>query len=312
MLQAKRPAVPHAVNRQHEKQPRKVRKTQMDIRKVVFGGLVATAVAVPATAASASVPVFPPSFTLPTLAHSPFVFTAHTSLTNRPDSGGNGSWALDTIKRTLTITETGHSGSVYNFTATVSDTGTFKTISGAYTPNQGSPFTGKHIHGTVQGDVAGTADYSFTASKLPASTSNLGVPDTESGAPVTTPETTSSWYEQAFPAGTTFGGTGIGNWGWTYTTDAACGPSYGHGYGHGQGQGQGQVCGQGCGQGYGSGRGDKSGRGEGSGRGYGCGQGHNQGHGHSSLQPKNGAQKWVDAYNNGDGQLPGDGNITGA
>ena len=27
---------------------------------------------------------------------------------------------------------------------------------------------------------------------------------------------TSTWYEMAFPGGTTFGGNGIGAWGWTY------------------------------------------------------------------------------------------------
>jgi hypothetical protein len=280
----------------------------MDIRKVLSGSLVATAVAVPATAAGASVSTFPPPFTPQIPAHSPSVFTSHTSLTNRPDSGGNGNWALDTMTRTLTITETGHNGPGYAYTATVSDTGTFKTISGAYTPNQGPPSTGKRIQGTVQGSVAGTAQYSFTASKLPASSPNLGVPNSENGAPGTPAETTSSWYEQAFPAGTTFGGTGIGNWSWTYTTGDGCGQNDSHGYGQGKGHGQRQGKGQnqscGCGQ--------SDSHGYGKGNGYSCGQGHDPGHGHSSQQPTSGAQKWVDAYNNGDGQLPGDGNITGA
>jgi hypothetical protein len=278
----------------------------MDIRKVLFGGLVATAVAVPATAAGASVSTFPPPVTPQIPAHSPSVFTSRTSLTNRPDSGGNGNWALDTMTRTLTITETGHNGPGYAYTATVSDTGTFKTISGAYTPNQGPPSTGKRIQGTVQGSVAGTAQYSFTASKLPASSPNLGVPNTENGAPGTPAETTSSWYELAFPAGTTFGGTGIGNWSWTYTTGDGCGQSDSHGQGKGNGQGKGQNCG--CGQsdshGYGKGK-DK-------GKDKGCRQGNDHGHGQSSSQPKSGAQKWVDASNNDGGQLPGDGNITGA
>ena len=157
----------------------------MDIRKaLVLGGVMAAALAVPATGASASVAVFAPPVGPSHFGPPRNALTATTSLTNRPDGGGNGNWAIDTVTRTLTITETGHTGAVYDYTATVSDTGTFKTITGAFTPNQGGTNHGKKIKGTVQGTMTGTANYSFTASSLPSNARNLGVPTSESGTPV--------------------------------------------------------------------------------------------------------------------------------
>lgn len=268
----------------------------MTIRKVLLGGLVASAVVLPATAASAAVTYGHPGPVGPGIPGSPDpiappwqqpqqkTFTAETYLTNRPDSGGNGNWADDTIDRTITITETGHNGGTYDYTAVLKDTGTFKTINGAFTPNQGAPNTGRHIKGADEGQMSGTADFTFTATKQPNSGSNLGVPTTENGAAQTTPETTSDWYEQAFPTGTQFGGTGIGTWSWTYTWQA---PTSGYGNGYWQAY-----------------------------RVY--------RHHHwttirnwvNSQQPGGqqqggGTQKWTDASSNNDGQLPGDGNITG-
>lgn len=142
--------------------------------------------------------------------------TAVTRLTGRPDSGGNGDWATDHMDRKLTITETGPVPGGYAYTATVRDTGGYRTDPGAYTPNQGAPYTGDKIRGWVTGWLAGQASYSFTASALPSTAKNAGVPGTENGAPATTGQTTSAWYEQAFPAGTTFGGPGLGDWSWKY------------------------------------------------------------------------------------------------
>ena len=111
---------------------------------------------------------------------------------------------------------------MYNYTATVSDTGTFKTSSGAFTPNQGGTNAGKKIKGTVQGTMTGTANYSFTARSLPSNARNLGVPTSENGTPApSSPQTTSLWYEQAFPAGTSFSGTGIGTWSWKYLSGSS-------------------------------------------------------------------------------------------
>jgi hypothetical protein len=140
-------------------------------------------------------------------------YTAISHLTNRPDSGGNGNWANDDMHRTLTIRLLGSTGTgsstVYYYSASVKDVGTFKTIDGAYTPNQGAPFTGQVENGSVPGTLRGSASYSFTANALP----NVAlVPAHVDGSA----DSTSTWYELAFPKGTTFGGAGIGNWGWRY------------------------------------------------------------------------------------------------
>jgi hypothetical protein len=142
--------------------------------------------------------------------------TATTLLENRGDSGGSGQdWATDKLIRSLHVTQTGGKAGAFTFTAAVSDSGSFTTIAGAATPNQGAPFTGKVIAHVVSGTFKGGATYTFTASRLPRE--NL-VPTQESGTPSSGPRTTSLWYEQAFPAGTTFGGPGIDNdWGWAYT-----------------------------------------------------------------------------------------------
>lgn len=177
---------------------------------------------------------------------------AFTTITDHPDSGNGGTWATDgPFRRTLTLTLTGTTGSgaseVWNYEARVSDWGEFRTIAGALTPNQGGAYAGDVITASVIGWMAGTAEYSFTASAPASKAPNMGVPRAESGAPSADPETTSDWYEQAFPAGTTFGGPGIGAWSWHYTVYA---------------------------------------------------------------WPWN-VQTWTDSSTNGDGNLPGDGNITG-
>jgi hypothetical protein len=164
-------------------------------------------------------------------------WTAISHLTDRTEGGGNGTWAKDDIYRVMAIKLTGQSGGVYSYTATVYDAGSFTAIPGAYTPNQGDSYAGKVIAGPDSGWVGGMAQYSFTATSLPTASPNAGVPVRVSGDQ----GSTSTWYELAFPAGTTFGGNGIGTWGWTY------GDSHG--------------------------------------------------------------QRWADTSANGDGQLPGDGNI---
>lgn len=182
-------------------------------------------------------------------------FTARTQLTGRPDSGGGGTWAYDSAYRTLSITETGYDPETgdYTYTATVTDSAaSFQAIAGALTPNQGVPYTGDTITGSPSGSFSGSASYSFTADSLPANSGNLGVPLAESGAPQDQAETTSYWYEQAFPSGTVFGGSGIGDWGWWYTARIQTGPF-------------------------------------------------------TFV-----TQTWADTSSNGDGQLPADGNISGA
>jgi hypothetical protein len=164
-------------------------------------------------------------------------WTAISHLADRTGGGGNGTWAKDDIYRVMTIKLTGQSGGLYSYTATVYDAGSFTAIPGAYTPNQGGSYAGKVIAGHDSGWVGGTARYSFTATSLPTAGPNAGLPAYVNGDQ----GSTSTWYELAFPAGITFGGTGIGTWGWTY---------------------------------------------------------------HDSH-----GQRWTDTSANGDGQLPGDGNI---
>lgn len=136
-----------------------------------------------------------------------------SQLDYRPDSGGNGNWALDNITRTVTFREIGVSAGVYTYVAQLSDRGEFTTDLGAYTPNQGGAYAGEVIHGQVTGPMSGSASFEFTASNpISSHARNLGVPAAAFGAY----GSTSTWYELAFPAGTTFGGLGIGNWGWTY------------------------------------------------------------------------------------------------
>ena len=153
----------------------------------------------------------------------PHTVTAVTMLTDRPDSG-NGSpdpyWADDTFLRTLTITRTGGTPGDWTFTATLADTGSFTTVKGAQTPNQAPPWTGDTIRAAVTGSMTGYADFSFTASNLPSTALNAGVARAENDHGAVPADSTSTWYELAFPAGTVFGGAGIGDWSWTYNVFA--------------------------------------------------------------------------------------------
>jgi hypothetical protein len=144
---------------------------------------------------------------------------AVTHITDRPD-GGNGSpdpyWADDSMARSITITLTGGTPGAYTFTAKLKDKGTFTTIKGKETPNQSGSYAGETIKSKVTGKMTGYADFSFTASALPSSAPNAGVPALENDHGGTGGPGTPTWYEQAFPAGTTFGGAGLGAWSWTY------------------------------------------------------------------------------------------------
>jgi hypothetical protein len=183
-------------------------------------GTIAGMAAFP-VAASASAPYLHTPRTSHAAAFDGPTFIAYTTLSDRPDSGGAGTWALDRMTRQLSITEVSGGDGIYTFTATVSDSaGSFVAIDGAPTPNQGAPHTGDLISGTPTGSFTGSASYIFTASSLPTAVHNLGLPASEPGPAGDFAETTSGWYEQAFPDGTVFGGAGIGDWGWTYHTSA--------------------------------------------------------------------------------------------
>jgi hypothetical protein len=191
----------------------------MKLRTTVLAGAAALAL----TAAGAGAAIAAPDAHSPVKQYGQPAMTAVTSLTGRPDSGNGGTWATDTLTRTLTLTLAGTEGTgpseVWEYDATVSDTGSFLTIAGALTPNQSGIYAGLTIGAEADGAMEGGADYSFTASAPASAAANLGVPASESGAP-SGDQTTSLWYEQAFPAGTTFGGAGIGDWSWTYSVSA--------------------------------------------------------------------------------------------
>lgn len=143
-------------------------------------------------------------------AHHYVSITAHTSITHRGDSAGDGTtWANDTMTRTITIKQTGAT----SYVATVTDKGTFATVAGASVPNQGGAFAGVKLAHVVSGSLHGSAAFAFTANRQPIA---RNVPVHVSGNSYST----STWYELAFPTGTVFGGPGIGSWGWGYTTNA--------------------------------------------------------------------------------------------
>ena len=157
------------------------------MRKFVTSGLAVLAI----TGAGLAVSAVPASATTTTV-------TASTSITGRPDSGGGGTWATDSMTRTLTITSLG--GGAY--TAAIADSsGRFATIPGAYVPDQAAS-PGVKFAEWLTGTFSGHASYSFTASETPSASL---VPATATGS---RPTDTSDWYKLAFPAGTVFGGTG--------------------------------------------------------------------------------------------------------
>jgi hypothetical protein len=123
----------------------------MDIRKVFLGGIVASAVVLPATAASASVthslPIPGTPITLGPVTPALQTFTGQTSLTNLADYGGRGQWAHDAITRAIKITETGVTGTgaskVYNYTVVVTDTAPSRPSPMPTPPTRGSRTSGR-------------------------------------------------------------------------------------------------------------------------------------------------------------------------
>lgn len=152
---------------------------------------------------------------------------ATTTLTNRPDGGGAGNvWALDgpnsrsnptgKLTRTFVISQVSHVGSTWTWNGVICDGGTGQAIPGQLAPNQGAGHAGQTIGSAVNFTVNGTATYQFSTDEPLNTSSNLGVLTSEDGAPVTPQETTSLWFEQAFPASTAFTGAGIVAYSWTY------------------------------------------------------------------------------------------------
>jgi hypothetical protein len=167
---------------------------------------------------------------------------ATSELAYRPDSGGDGTWALDTITRISSIVYEGDSASgVHQYLAAVSDTGTFITAAGSYTPNQAGSDKGLTLGDVSTGTMSGVTAYNFTSDNLANSS---GPPASVQGIE---PTSTSDWYQLWFPAGTTFAGqgeltSGPLDWRWSYSLVDNCGktenwtdadPSAGQGAGDG-------------------------------------------------------------------------------
>lgn len=172
--------------------------------------------------------------------------TASTHVINNLDSGGNGNWSSDNFVRTLTVTP---GATANSYTATVRDSGHWSGIVGGFTPNQSGANAGTKITHSVSGTFSGGASYSFTASTAP-SAANVAAALDDNFTAQTGKNTTSLWYEQAFSAATTFGGTGILNtWSWTYKeASPACHQQWVDSAVNGDGQGatDGNITGASC------------------------------------------------------------------
>lgn len=143
---------------------------------------------------------------------------ASTALSYRPDSGGGGdNWALDTMTRRASITWQG--GTTY--VGSVVDSGSFVTVPGNLTPNQGAGDKGNTLGDSLVGSVAGASGYHFTAtgysstSRVPAKVQGVGTTGT------------GDWMKWFFPASSTFGGAGMDNsgpdaWSWSYRGTDNC------------------------------------------------------------------------------------------
>ncbi len=163
---------------------------------------------------------------------------ANTSLTNRDDSGNHGNWATDAFIRIVGLTRHdagpvancgGGVAACYYYTASLTDSGTFTTITGAHSPD-----AGLLIAGTVDGNFTGGSHIEFWASSS-APNSSL-VPSTLSGD---LPSTT-NWVKQFFPSGTSFSVPNLIDWSWTYVAPNTCETwidAYNNGDGTGAGAG---------------------------------------------------------------------------
>lgn len=156
-------------------------------------------------------------------ANPPAPITAVTHIQNDPDSGNGGTWADDQITRTLTVTldspqPNGTPAGALAYTATISDTGTFTTRPGAFTPNQVVP--GQTIANVVSGTLTGSATYSVVAPAADVPDASNVLPAlNDGGVAATGDRTTGDWPAQAFPVPGSADVT-LGAWSWTYTTAA--------------------------------------------------------------------------------------------
>lgn len=142
--------------------------------------------------------------------------TETTTLANRDDSGGHGTWAQDTFTRTATICQLPaltalHDGPAgpAGYHAVVHDAGTFVTDAGPTL----SPRDGKRLTGGVHGVFSGGYTEDFTAAPDFATFSDAYDHHSYSGA---APATTGAFISSQFAD---YAGKGLNDdWSWTYTT----------------------------------------------------------------------------------------------
>ena len=152
----------------------------------------------------------------------PTTVTAVTHEYNVPDSGNGGTWATDDFHRTVTVTlDSPQPASVpagfLGYTATVSDSGTFTAVAGAFTPNQS--VAGEKVANAVSGTMTGSASYVINAPAADVLGDTFPAALNAGGTPPSGPQSTSQWPVQAFTPATGVTVT-LGNWSWTYTTPA--------------------------------------------------------------------------------------------
>jgi hypothetical protein len=164
--------------------------------------------------------------------------TATTHLVNRPDSGGNGNWANDNFTRDAAVTPDGsvapvncepapYAGPCYAYTASLKDSGSFTTIKGAFTPNQGGADAGQLITSKTTGQMSGYGD--FTTFYATAKPDAHLVPRHVSGLA----DPSYLWPDLFFPSTATVTGVNEATWGYNYTlkiktVTTSCSVSHGH------------------------------------------------------------------------------------
>jgi hypothetical protein len=144
-----------------------------------------------------------------------------STLTNRPDSGGQGNWANDNIGRESLVIYMGDATpGTHTYQGSVVDNGSFTALAGDFTPNQGATCcSNEKLGDSLGGSLYGLTAYSFTTDQWVSS----GPSASYSGAAVG-PTITSNWYQLFFQGTkTTFGGTGElstgpNDWAWAYTS----------------------------------------------------------------------------------------------
>jgi hypothetical protein len=141
---------------------------------------------------------------------------AMSSVTNRPDSGGHGTWATDTLTRSISITrqhatkatDCGPTATTcWFYTGMIADNGTFTTVTGADSPEAGT---------AISGTVVGASKIEFYATSDAPNPALVDATVNGSAHP------TGQWAAMFFPAGTTVTDSDLLDWAWTYQAAATC------------------------------------------------------------------------------------------